>query len=76
MGIVVPYERIIEVLEMPKAKAHRDQVIAARQTPAARPDSALKRPTSGNSSDDDANPNHLADFTRLVDVAARKKPKN
>ena len=26
--------------------------------------------------DDDANPNHLADFTRLVDVAARKKPKD
>lgn len=24
--------------------------------------------------DDDANPNHLADFTRLVDVAARKRP--
>ena len=23
---------------------------------------------------DDANPNHLKDFTRLVDVAARKRP--
>jgi hypothetical protein len=25
---------------------------------------------------DDANPNHLADFTRLVDVAARKRPQD
>lgn len=29
----------------------------------------------GAASDDDANPNHLEDFTRLVDVAARTRPK-
>jgi len=28
----------------------------------------------GAASDDDANPNHLADFTRLVDAAPRKRP--
>ena len=77
MGIVVPYERIIEVLEMPKAKAHRDQVIASRQMPAARLDSVAKRAVAKSSLPAiDENPNHLEDFTRLVDVAARKKPKN
>lgn len=31
------------------------------------------QPTEKPASADDANPNHLADFTRLVDVAARKR---
>ena len=32
-------------------------------------------PTEFEALADDANPNHLRDFARLVDVAARKKPK-
>ncbi len=77
MGIVVPYERILEVLDMPEAKAQRAEIITGRQPPAARLDSVSKRPISqvaSDASDDDANPNHLADFKRLVDVAARKRP--
>jgi hypothetical protein len=42
MGIVVPYERIIDVLEMPRAKANREEILAGRQTLAARFESVTK----------------------------------
>jgi hypothetical protein len=76
IGIVVPYERIIEVFDMPEAKAQRAEIIAGRQTPAARLDSKAraKRDVS-EASGDEANPQHLEDFKRLVDVAARKRPR-
>lgn len=76
MGIVVPYERIIEVFDMPEAKAQRTEILAGRQMPAARLDSRIKRRANRENgiSGDDANPNHPEDFKRLVDVAARKRP--
>ena len=42
-------------------------------TPEANVDAAVAPPAEAAG---DANPNHLTDFTRLVDVAARKKPKD
>jgi hypothetical protein len=62
MGIVVPYERIIEVLEMPKAKAARKEILAGRQTPAARLESVAKPVPPANGE----NPTHR-------DAAARKQ---
>jgi hypothetical protein len=76
VGIVVPYERILEVLEMPEAKTQRAEIIAGRQMPAARLDSSAKTRANRAPPSTDANPNHLPDFNRLVDVAARKKPKD
>lgn len=38
IGIVVPFQRIIETLDMPEAKSQRAEIIAGRQPPAARLD--------------------------------------
>jgi len=73
VGIVVPYQRIIEILDMPEAKNHRDKIISGRQPPAARTQSVAKL-NSELRDDSEENPQHLEDFRRLVDVAARKRP--
>jgi len=85
MGIVVSAQKIEETLMMPELQEMRKQQKAERERQlaeeAASPDSAIPmaRPTVGPAAIDalpatDANPNHLTDFTRLVDVAARKRP--
>jgi hypothetical protein len=73
MGVVVPTSQIIEALGHGEIKQMRD---AARQrtqaSTAAVPDAAqIEHPALPES---DANPNHREDFTRLVSVAARKRP--
>jgi hypothetical protein len=79
-GIVVPYSKIIEVLEMDETKRARDGIARLLRTPAATVDSnhSHRLPdslrVSGASDGDAANPHHLEDFKRLVDVAARKRP--
>ncbi len=74
MGIVVPYQKILEVLDMPELKDQRSKLLSNQvSVPAAVPDSVRRR-RAPEVSADDANPNHLEDFTRLVDVAARKRP--
>ncbi len=67
MGVVVPAAKLIEVLEMPKLKKEREVYLARGEQNVAASLDAVP-PAS------DANPNHLTDFTRLVDVAARKRP--
>ncbi|MGO9397414.1 MAG: hypothetical protein ACLP19_06140 [Xanthobacteraceae bacterium] len=69
-GIVVPYSKLIEVLEMDEAKAGRQWF--AQQMPAAHVDSVSTRAQKHAPSGEE-NPQHLKDFTRLVDVAARKR---
>ncbi len=70
IGVVVPQEKILEVFEMPKLKAQRDEAKKARRQPlAARPDSAARRASPPAN---DANPTHREDFMRLVNAAARK----
>ncbi len=67
MTCVIPAWQILEVLDVPILKDLRQPAIdAANQAKASRAESA---PQS-----DDVNPNHLEDLTRLVDVAARKRP--
>jgi hypothetical protein len=70
MGIVVPCQRIIEFLEMPKVKQFREETLAKEQLPAAVPQSTTRSGDAAPSTD--ANPTHREDFMRLVDVAARK----
>lgn len=76
MTCVLPAWYILEVLNMPKLKQERDEANA--RTRAELVSSGQMPPVAESSvrADDDANPHHLEDFTRLVDVAARKKPKN
>lgn len=72
MGIVVPYQRIIEVLEMPEAKETRGRIIADHQAPAAKLDAARRGARKDAPPASDANPKHREDFMRLVSEAARK----
>jgi hypothetical protein len=81
MGVVVSAQKIEETLQQEELIELRKEIKAMREAHlAASPDSAI--PTANPSvesrgSDEvtgpDANPNHLADFRRLVDVAAKKK---
>ena len=70
---VVPIWKLEELLSRPDVKKQR--INATQRVRAATPDLA-----SGAASRDsappatDVNPTHLEDFTRLVDVAARKRP--
>jgi hypothetical protein len=70
MGVVVPLSKIIETVNHP-------DLIEMRKTTAKRLREE-KGATADVVADDvpvsDANPRHLEDFTRLVDVAARKRP--
>jgi hypothetical protein len=70
MTCVIPAWDIVEVLDMPALKDLRHPgVVAAKKAQASKPKAEAADPLST-----DANPNHLKDFTRLVDVAARKQP--
>ena len=70
MGIVVPAYRLMEIFDMAELKEDRESLKKLwKLRDAASLDSV---PVSQV---DDANPNHLEDFTRLVDVAARKLPR-
>ena len=69
MSCVIPSWEIMEVLDMTELKELRHPgVAAARKADASKPKPQSAPPAS------DENPTHLEDFTRLVDVAARKRP--
>jgi hypothetical protein len=78
MGVVIPANRIVEVLEMPNAKAQRARAKGGA-SPASTPQS-IRRPKHANDDSSaalratDANPTHREDFTRLLGAAARKPP--
>jgi hypothetical protein len=77
MMIVIPAWRLVKLLLEGAPMAHRQSVEKQirEHTKKTRGGVALSSKTDETSvSADDANPNHLADFTRLVDVAARKRP--
>jgi hypothetical protein len=71
MTCVLPAWSILEVLRMPKLtglrREHTTKVVLPRLGLPPVAESASPEP-------DDANPDHLEDFKRLVDVAARKRP--
>jgi hypothetical protein len=84
MNGVVPAWFLLDLINLPRFKDQRDQEEAeemkqiARDSPGAVLDSAKEQPHTAVSREsvDDTNPNHLADFRRLVDVAARKRPQD
>jgi hypothetical protein len=75
---VVPMWRIMDIVDGREMKLLRDTMEKeVKRTKPTEPHGAMDSAVpSASASDTDANPNHLADFTRLVDVAARKKPKD
>jgi hypothetical protein len=68
MGMIVPGQKIIELLRddpvLKKERQDLDEKDKAER--AAKADSAFPPAT-------DANPNHQADFTRLLNAAAKKR---
>jgi len=77
IGVVIPASKIVETLMQKDLVEQRKETIRkAKSESTVIPDFASSDVTSAPSapSADDANPNHLADFKRLVDVAARKRP--
>lgn len=77
MAVVVPAWEIVNLLNQPFFTEIRRRRIEMKQRERDKqnipePEATLvEQPASG-----DANPNHLADFTRLVDVAGRKRPQD
>jgi hypothetical protein len=74
ISTIVPAQDILETLNQQDLQEQRMTDIKKLRDNL--PDVPAKVPSSESrvSSADDANPNHLEDFTRLVDVAARKRP--
>ena len=69
IGVVIPVYKLVELLES------KEMVEKREQSPKVEPISAtLAGISSAEHESSDANPRHLEDFTRLVDVAARKRP--
>jgi hypothetical protein len=73
IGVAIPISQIMDLVNRPDLTEARMKTIEAKKKQtghhdAAAPGSDISPPSS------DANPNHLKDFTRLVDVAARKRP--
>jgi hypothetical protein len=77
MAVVAPAWEIINLLNRPifvAQREERDMRMDAKRDEKNVPEPESVVPVEKPASADDANPNHLADFTRLVDVAARKRP--
>jgi hypothetical protein len=79
MACVLPAWTILEVLKMPKLiglrRDHTKKVFEPQFGKEGLPPMPEAAGATGAAAPgDDANPHHLKDFTRLVDVAARKRP--
>ncbi len=74
MGIVIPAYKLKEIFEMPELKQDRERLKREWENKSAASLDSVPISETANVGAADANPNHLADFTRLVDVAARKRP--
>ncbi len=70
VGVVVPCQKIIDILEGDDVTKARETFVRSRQMPAAKLDSVKRKEQP------DENPMHLEDFKRLVDLAARKQEKD
>jgi len=76
IGVVVPVHKLVELLNIEDLKEMRaknppiETMVPARNVGVSSP---LKN--AEQRADDEENPQHLEDFRRLVDVAARKRPR-
>jgi hypothetical protein len=82
MGVVIPAQKIKEALDQEELrKMRKAQGVLVRTAAKLESVRTIVDHTAAVSSGSDtppatdANPNHLKDFTRLVDVAARKRPR-
>jgi hypothetical protein len=74
-GVVIPIEGIFAFFESDDwINIMKNAADELSHKSGYRPASAVPKPETDPPASDE-NPTHLADFTRLVDVAARKKPK-
>jgi len=83
IGLVIPADYILDLVNHPDREAERVAAVEnIRKRSKVRADAAVARieqsALSAPQSDSPVseNPDHMKDFTRLVDVAARKKPKD
>jgi hypothetical protein len=76
MAVVVPAWEVVNLLNLPIFKVQRNKRGEQRQRELDQKNTPEPEANETASPTSDANPNHLKDFTRLVDVAARKKPKD
>jgi len=77
MAVIAPAWEIINLLNLPifvAQREERDKRMNEERDQKNLPEPESAVPAEKPASADDANPNHQADFTRLVDVAARKRP--
>jgi hypothetical protein len=74
LGVIIPFNKILETIEGPDLVAIRDRKVKEMRSrgEGAVADFDAELPAHRST---DENPTHLEDFTRLVDVAARKKEK-
>ena len=76
MAVIVPAWEVVNLLNLPIFKVQRNKRGEQRQRELDQKNTPEPEANETASPTSDANPNHLKDFTRLVDVAARKKPKD
>jgi hypothetical protein len=75
IAVVLPIWKVIEAMEHPDIKNEREAFLQTARRDAGRgfvPTSS--GPLASVVEDEDANPDHLEDFTRLAGAASRKKP--
>lgn len=76
IGVVIPSERVKEIIDLPEFKKGRQKIVDAQKRKSgfvedsAKPGWAI---VGGGAKSSDKNPAHREDFTRLVNVAARKR---
>lgn len=73
IGVVIPCDRIIEILSKWDLMTERRQAMAKDNAARAPVPTSLRAPVTKPESD--KNPDHLEDFTRLVSAASKRKPK-
>jgi Trypsin-like peptidase domain len=73
IGLVIPCDRIIEILQRSDLIMERRQAMAKNNAAQAPVPTRVSAPATNEA--EDANPDHLEDFTRLVSAASKRKPK-
>ena len=77
IGVVIPIAQIMDLLNRDDLREARMATVEAKKKQTGHHDASARVSLVSDASAKsagDANPNHLVDFTRLVDVAARKRP--
>jgi hypothetical protein len=76
MAVVVPAWEVVNLLNLPIFQAQRNKRGEQRQRELDQKNTPEPEANETAHPASDENPTHLKDFTRLVDVAARKKPRD